>query len=369
MSLRREINSAMEDHIEPEKQVDAFYDSVSEPGFDWGPPNTADFKYVMSQFADLVSRETKKASIMGSLASPQKRADVITYIMESIAARPVGVFANVDAYVFGVQLALRVRRPRSTNQGSSNLCGPVSVLYTFAKSNPAGFAQFALDLFQKGQGMFNQMLIEPSPKIKANYAIRKNNIPHMVDYVTLVSLRQCTFISDSLGFNTVRGADETTLAGQLGRWLNDAGYTNVQDHTFFAENQQFWVNVFATGIGQPMHMPGATAGQAVVNDGRKKHALASLQQAEQAVRQGKIVIMFSDGEVGDALKNGSSLQLGARSDATKIGTHHWMALRKCQFFGDTHVKLKVITWGASYQGAFKTEALVSRYNGFISADP
>ena len=112
---------------------------------------------------------------------------------------------------------MRVRRPRSIDQDDTGLCGAVAVMYNFAKLQPNEFAQFALHLFFEGRAMFGDFEIVPSTKIKQNYRLRKNKIPWAIDYVILVSLRQCTFISDKLGIDGLRGADETTLPDNSAR--------------------------------------------------------------------------------------------------------------------------------------------------------
>lgn len=348
------------------EKVDALYEELTQTGIEWEDPTAADFLHAMSRFAYWVAREIKKAK-PDDVTSPAKRAEIINGITKYIQSMPTMVFCGIHPAVFGFQLAMRVRRPRTIHQYGSNLCGPVSVLYSFAKTQPDRYAQFALDLFFKGKARFGGLDVEPSSHIRVGYPQRKADIPFAVDYVTLVSLRQCTLGSKFGVEKFSSAADETTLPGKIGEWLRDAGYSNVQDYTFFTKKQHAPVKAFATAIGQPMHLQGATG--PTLDKDRKTHALASLQQAATAVSNGKLVILFTDGEVAKALSKNISATLAARDSATSIGHHHWMAVRKLQLFGDTFVKVKVITWGTSYTGRFDTDAFVSRYNGYLSADP
>jgi hypothetical protein len=34
-----------------------------------------------------------------------------------------------------------------------------------------------------------------------------------------------------------------------------------------------------------------------------------------------------------------------------------------------NVRMKIVTWGGTYEGTIKKAALLSRYAGFVSADP
>jgi hypothetical protein len=363
MNIQAAMDQALLEANSPGDAVDKFYIRLQEPGFDWGNPDAQEFDYVMSTFAKWVMSEKKKVN--DGPTAPIVRAKIIGFIQEYVKSRPTAAFLHIHPAVFGIQLAMRVRRPRTIDQDGSCLCGAVAVMYNMAKLQPMEFAQFALDLFFKGHAMFGAMEIEPSNEIKQNYRLRKNNIRWGVDYVTLVSLRQCTFLSDKLKLGVLRGADETTLPGQMGAWLMEAGYRNVEDHTFFAKNQRKLVKTFAAKIGQPVHLDGAD-GDAQAKADRKQYASQNLDQASRALRNGKIVVLFSDGEIGEMLKGNA---VKNRTAPTSLGSHHWMAMRKITIFGDTMVKLKAITWGHSYQGTLQMDQFIPRYNGFISAEP
>lgn len=347
------------------EKVDALYEELTDPKLSWEDPTPADFIHAMTRFSYWVAREIKSGSPDG-VNSPKKRAEIIDGIAKYIESKPTVAFFGIHPGIFGFQLAMRVRRPRTIQQYGSNLCGPVSVLYTVAKTQPEMYAKFALDLFFEGKAMFGGIEVEPSSHIKVGYPLKKAAIPFAVDYVTLVSLRQCT-LGNKVGVEMISAADETTLPGKIGQWFRDAGYKQVEDHTFFTKKQAAAVRAFAGMIGQPMNLAGATGPR--LDKDRREHAFQSLKQASKAVSNGKLVIIFTDGEVAGALQTGNSAGLSSRSSATSIGHHHWMAVRKLELFGDTFVKVKVITWGTSYSGRFGTDAFISRYNGYICADP
>ncbi|HEY3841409.1 MAG TPA: hypothetical protein VGL72_32785 [Bryobacteraceae bacterium] len=363
MSIQAAMDEALGEATDANSAIDRFYEKVQVRDFDWGSPGIQEFDSIMSTFAGWVMSEKKKVD--QGPASPLARAEIVRYIQAYVKGKPTAAFLDIHPAVFGIQLAMRVRRPRSMDQDDSSLCGAVAVIYNFAKFDPLRFAQFALHLFFLGQAMFGEMEVQPTNQIRQNFPLRKTKIPWAVDYVTLVSLRQCTFFSDKLKIGALRGADETTLPGQIGLWLTQAGYHNVEDHTFFAKNQVKLVKAFASKVGQPMHLSGAT-GDAQNKVDRRGYPYQNLQLAEQALRNGKFIIIFSDGELGRMLRGDT---FKPRTSPTKLGDHHWMAVRQLQIFSDTYVKLKVITWSTSFKKTLNMEDFIPRYNGFVSAEP
>ena len=365
MGIRQAILQVMNDHTDVNEYFDALFDSLSDDGFVWGQPDKGEFNYAMNQLASWCSSE-KKLGVQGRTTA-QSRSDLIKQIKEKVTAYPQVSFAGIYPTVYAIQLALRVRRPRCIDQGDTALCGAVAAVYLFAKNNPSEFVQFALDLFFKGVGKFGGLTVEPSSSIRSNYRLRRNKIPWAFDYVVLVSLRQCTFMSDRIGVGALRGADETTLPGEVSRWLTESGYDNVEDHTFFGKNQQGVVKQFSKFIGQSMHLPGSTSGRAVRTD-RLGHAAQSLNAAEMAIANGKLVILFADGKIAQSLKDGNSDLMNAGKGPVALGHHHWTTVRRLSVQSNS-VFIKVVTWGATYSGSFSLDAFLSRYGGYIAADP
>ena len=333
--------------------------------FDWGQPSAKDVSRALNSLAQWVKGETK--AVTTGPASPDSRAKLIRDIRDYMATTRHPAFHDIDPGVYAIQLALRVRRPRSIDQGATGLCGAVSAAYTFAKTRPAEYMKFGLDLFFDGRAKFGQLQVAPSQKIKSNYSLRKDKIPWAVDYVVLVSLRECTFTSDAIGIDLIRGADETVLPGRLAQWLRDAGYKNVEDHTFFGKNQQAVVSAFAAQIGQPVHFGNAT-GDALAKQNRLKNAKTNLASASQAFAMGKMVFLFSDGEIGHKLAAGISGAMTEQRGPTGLGDHHWMAVKKLTIPASNVVTLKAVTWGKSLEGSYDLDAFVSRYNGYLVAD-
>jgi hypothetical protein len=218
--------------------VDRFYATLADPAFNWGDPDAAEFNSVMTTFAEWTTKEVKKVN--DGPSAPAERARSINFIRQYIVSRPTALFLHIHPAVFGIQLAMRVRRPRTIDQGGTGLCGGVAALYNLAKLQPMIYAQFALDLFFLSHAMFGGMEIEPSNKIRQNYPLRRTMIPWAVDYVTLVSLRQCTFLSDKLKVDSIRGADETTLPGQMAACCGKSAIAILRIILFLGRTSASW---------------------------------------------------------------------------------------------------------------------------------
>src|SRR5215213_639338 len=135
MSLRRTITNiegeAVVDsttklarQLSPKECLNMLYETLERPNYQFEPINAKDFDFVMDKIADWVVNEAKV--VKNPLHSPEVRSSVLRYIKEYVGSRPTCAFTGIDPGTFGVQLALRVRRPRSIDQGSTGLCGAAS---------------------------------------------------------------------------------------------------------------------------------------------------------------------------------------------------------------------------------------------------
>ena len=63
------------------------------------------------------------------------------------------VFNNkVNLNRLGIQLGLRVVKPRAINQADYGFCGPVTILYPLNKTDPAKYVEYVLGLAEAGVG-------------------------------------------------------------------------------------------------------------------------------------------------------------------------------------------------------------------------
>jgi hypothetical protein len=107
-----------------------------------------------------------------------------------------GVFTNISRNDVAKSLLERIDNPGKINQGKSSLCAPAALLYDVARTDPVKYANFAIDLFEKGMATIGKLRIEPSSDLKG-YNITKSKVDP-ADWITLsriftllIGLRNC----------------------------------------------------------------------------------------------------------------------------------------------------------------------------------
>jgi hypothetical protein len=140
--------------------------------------------------------------------------------------------------------------------------------------------------------------------------------------------------------------------------MRRSGFTNIQDHSFLTLSTPLRVLNAVTPFG--LHGGGHDAlGQGANN----------LQAAQTELNaQGRFIIMNADAEVARAFFNRRCSSLSIRPDPLPAAETHWTAVRRLRITGNS-VRMKIVTWGGSFEGIVNKDALLSRYAGFISAQP
>lgn len=134
-------------------------------------------------------------------------------------------FAKLDRDRVGIDLLLRVANPNIINQQMAGLCGPVAFLYSLAFDSPATYAQFGIDLFEKGTAKIGKMVVEPSSDCRSYSP--PSPMSHG-EWLTAGSLRDSeNFLLDYDGVDRDWFADGATN-GEVARWFSRAGYTDVR---------------------------------------------------------------------------------------------------------------------------------------------
>ena len=324
-----------------------------------------DFLTFLSLF---VRKEIKKqGGEAKSLSDPRSKGiqAILDWLPEAQENSPA--FSGVKLIPFAYQLALRVRKPALIEQSSTALCGAVALLYSFAKLTPEKFAKLGMDLYQKGVGLFNELVLDPTPKIKTGFTGQK--LLGEVDYVLLTSLRQCGDVSNLGGSLNV--PNETLTAGSICSQLRLAGYKDVTNSTFINVSG-FALKLAEVALGQKIYdsksaNPGADAGD-------KAKMLLNLQRASNELAKGRFVLMMGHGEISEAIKAKKS-KIGDSEPSALDRTlrRHWTAVRKIDVqTKDEHnktVSLRIITWGKRYDGQLELDNFLAHYEGFVSATP
>jgi hypothetical protein len=235
-------------------------------------------------------------------------------------------FPGLNRELVGVGLLLRVFNPGLIRQGAASLCGPAALLFNIAVNSRVQYAQFAIDLFEKGKALLYRLLIEPGKDIR-------NHTPSgiaQVDWLTLASIRDSEnwFLDYDTEKKELAG---TTMPGELAQWFRMAGFSDVQDET----------NLYAN------------KGNGTIDD------------ANELLGKGYRVVLLINFEMLD------------KDDQTKSGSvldRHWVVLRSPIDRSGGNVTATVYSWGnGSYkipQGApLSVDDFLDNFYGFVAAKP
>ncbi|MBX3587085.1 MAG: hypothetical protein KF796_10610 [Ramlibacter sp.] len=280
-------------------------------------------------------------------------------------------FTNVNPLQFALQLAIRVARPQDINQAEVDFCGQASLLFLYAQRSPEHYVSFCIDLVTTGVGHLRDSLIEPIPQIKA--APIPDGMKE-VDYVALASIRNALDVSHVPGVLSaaVQGTQPTLLAGTLRKM----GFTNVVDRISFRNIQSHMRPrsyehddaISLSRLVQKIDTHGSikpstkTAFEAEDAHGYLVK-LKTLQEACNKLGQHHFVIIAIDPGILNALNGGRM-----RTSLSEDQYLHYVAVQILVIHG-RQVQMRVFSWGRYYQGTLHIHDFLSRFAGYISAQP
>lgn len=298
----------------------------------------------------IIGTETTKQGGAKNVARVDAQRNAIARIIHFAHTGPVtGAFSHIDRNTVCFELALRVRRPKLIYQGKTTLCGPVALVVDVAKRDPVRYVQMALDLFETGRAHWGTNELAPGIIIRKGY----KNLTPQADYVVLASVRDSWAIV--LESDTMRDIFTLTKPGALCKFLEDAGYSEVMDCTFFTLTTPLQVLNAITphGLHGENHRPG-------------DQGLNSLRLAEQAMSNGRTVILNAAGTLSHII-GGRAAAVVAPGPIDPSVTH-WTLLRKLAITGP-NVSVRLITWGGARERTIPLNVFLSYYCGFVSANP
>ncbi|WP_157619455.1 hypothetical protein [Psychromonas aquimarina] len=124
-----------------------------------------------------------------------------------------------NRYQISLDISKRISNPHKIQQRSTSLCGAVVFLQCIAKKHPEVYAQYIIDLFEKGEASIGKLQVKPSRACKSLF---KDTIPRAtivdVDWIGLASLRDST----NTLFNYDHPSDQLagiTTPGCLAGWF------------------------------------------------------------------------------------------------------------------------------------------------------
>jgi hypothetical protein len=297
----------------------------------------------------IIGTETKKLGGAKNVAQVDARRDAIARLINFVHTGPVtGAFSHIDRNTVCFQLALRVRRPKVIDQDQTTLCGPVALVVDVAKRDPVRYVQMALDLFETGRAHWGTNELAPGIIIRKGY----KNLTPQADYVVLASIRDAWAIV--LESDTMRNIFTLTKPGALCKFLEDAGYTEVMDRTFFTLTKPLQVLNAITphGLYGENHNPG-------------DQGINSLRLAEQEMSIGRTVVLNAASTLSDIIGGDPVVAAPGPIDASVT---HWTLLRKLTITGP-NVSVRLITWGGARERTIPLNVFLSYYCGFVSANP
>jgi hypothetical protein len=286
------------------------------------------------------------------------RVAALTYIeTQLLPGLGPGAFVSVDPVKFAFQLALRVREPRLINQMNANLCGPNSIVIDLARDSALQYVKLAIDLFKTGSGTLKNLIVQPAEKLRNNYNAEALG---ECDYVVLGSVRNSNAL---LWGELIRNIGTLTKPGVLCGYLRDAGYNDVEDHTFF--NVPFYVQPINLITSGSIHAPRPTGFVEPGNPAQKK---ANLQLMANKIALGHKAVMNAEG-VGMAQKiavGGTVTDSGLTGPSNAMATH-WTLVTKLTLSATHVTEIKLYTWGGSFKKQnIPIDDFGSRYAGFVS---
>ena len=139
---------------------------------------------------------------------------------------------GVSRSTFAMDLMDHINSPSSIQQQNSSLCGPAVFLYSLLTKTPETYAQFVIDLYEKGHAKIGQLEVKPSTDCK-NYRVpaASGRAITPVDWVSLASLRD----GSNVWFDYQDPSDDasgiTMPSGLAGWFKNSWKFTEVHNQT------------------------------------------------------------------------------------------------------------------------------------------
>jgi len=170
---------------------------------------------------------TLPAGASPAAASPPAPPDPIGDAIVAFSRRTGdGVFPNISRQEVAATLLQRMRY-RAPSQRSANTCGAAAFAYVYLDDHPAEYATFVTELYEHGTAKLGELEIKTSATFREQPVGARETA---ADWLALGGIRDSTNWIFSYEYNSniewLRGG---TTVGEVVKWLNGAGYKDVQD--------------------------------------------------------------------------------------------------------------------------------------------
>jgi hypothetical protein len=228
-------------------------------------------------------------------------------------------------------MLMRIAYPGLVDQNKSSLCGPVAVLYNLLLDRPGNYAQYAIDLYEKGQAKMVDLSIKPSDGVRSYSPPSYKIAP--VDWLTAASLRDSEnwFLDYDNADNTFSGA---TTPMEMVWWFTRAGYSDIKEDANFARHQRDTKN---------------------------------MDEASRLFSAGHRVCLLIDYQM-------IKTEHQAESGSAILMDRHWVTLRSTIDRSGGNVKMTIYTWGngnrqVPQSGVLPLDDFLMNFYGYVAAKP
>lgn len=138
-------------------------------------------------------------------------------------------FTKIDRKLVATQLRDRLKVPGLVDQGNSSLCGPAVFIYCLAKRKPKVYAQYVIDLYEKGEATIGRLQVKPGMDCR-NYQLPAESGMAGADWIALAGLRDSE--NGFLDYDSYKDqAAGITLPGDVAKWFAFGDFLAIRNKT------------------------------------------------------------------------------------------------------------------------------------------
>jgi hypothetical protein len=155
--------------------------------------------------------------------------DVENMIREFEKREGDGAFLKIKRQKVAELLRDRIEKPFRIDQGDSSLCGPAVFIYCLARRKPKVYAQYVIDLYEKGEATIGRLPVKPGKDCK-HYDPETEKLISDVDWIALAGLRD----SENNTFDYDSPKDQLpgiTLPKNIAKWFAFGDFLAIRQNT------------------------------------------------------------------------------------------------------------------------------------------
>jgi hypothetical protein len=268
-------------------------------------------------------------------------------------------FVNMDRFLIALQLVARIIDYNRIQQRGHSLCGPVTLMHDFAKREAVGYVRYVMGLAENRRGYIQLFGQAPKlVKVKRRSNILTKTVERTAsttgivdaDYIALVSLREDASALPYRAALTNTMLQGATTASEMKSWMEEMGYSNVEDHTL----NRMW------------------AAAAKMGDLQAKFS-NHITSAKTKLNNGQVIFLCAAGKLTQFQLN-QPVSTGVGGTFMTYFGGHWMLCRDIDINAAQGVRFALDSWGKSSQTGgtdpwLPWSKVTSWYRGYVSGHP